>query len=91
MLTGGAEWRAVDRNGKRVLKLQEKGLQIINGSEKCEGKWTWMAGGRKSEIDYVLVDKQLEGKIVKMEIDEEGKNWKCGGGSQLDCDGSGVG
>ena len=64
-----------NRNGYRLKKLaRECQLLIVKGSSKCEGKWTWMRGGRKSVINYALTDLP-EGNIINMIIDDEGSKW----------------
>jgi hypothetical protein len=56
-----------DWNGQRVVQIAREGnLRIINSTDKCEGKWTWMKRNLKSVIDYVITDETTEGNIEKM-------------------------
>ncbi len=62
-----------DTNGERVMRLTEQNnMEIVNRSEKCRGKWTWMQRGSKTVVDYVMMDTNLAERIVKMTVDEEG-------------------
>ena len=68
--------KEVTKAGRRLIKLAKNNeMLIVNATEKCEGKWTRVqkekAGIRKSIIDYVLISKDHEAAIKKMEIDEE--------------------
>lgn len=64
-----------DENGRRVIRImQGNNLVMLNGSDKCSGKWTRMRGGQKpSIIDYALVEEHNREMVHQMEIDDSGK------------------
>jgi len=55
-----------------VKAWKEWGVEMVNRSRKCKGKWTRMRGNQKSEIDFVLVNKGKLDCIDSMKIDEKG-------------------
>ena len=58
-----------DINGERILGIVEnEGLELINETDVCLCKWTWMRKNSKSCIDYVLADEDTAGHITQMEI-----------------------
>ena len=60
---------SLNGNGRRVLEICDiLGLRLINGSEKCDGKYTWNRGTEKSIIDYVLCSSWVENKLEYMKI-----------------------
>ena len=61
-------------NGKLLVKLlNEFDLNVLNFSDKCEGKWTHeiRTTGEKSVLDYVLSPTLFEKSVVSMIIDED--------------------
>ena len=71
-------------NGKLLMDMVKTcKLQLINEGIKCIGKWTWMRKDQKSVIDYVTMDGIMESNLLKMIIDEEGKNWLAGSDHSL--------
>ena len=61
-------------NGMLLLNIvNENGLDIVNFSSKCSGKWTHVVrtSGKASRLDYVLTNPELHSKIESMIIDEE--------------------
>ena len=66
--------RAVSRNGKYLQDLVTNcDLNVLNFSEKCTGKWTHVIrkSQKKSVIDYVIVDNDLNCGVRDILIDEE--------------------
>ena len=60
------------KGGKMLINLAEKeGMTIMNTKEVCKGKWTREEAGKKSIIDYVLIDKNYEEAVKEMVIDEQ--------------------
>ena len=68
---GGDE--VVNRNGRRLLNwCGECDLEIVNAGMKCEGKWTWSRGDKRSTIDYMLIGREDEWRVSGMKVDDEG-------------------
>ena len=68
-----------DTNGTRLLQLaRTEDLEIVNFSPKCTGKWTWMRGTKKSQIDFVLADNKMTPHISQVIIDEDSEKWDIG-------------
>ena len=62
----------VSKAGNLMIKMiEEAKLELVNASEKCEGKWTREEAGKKSIIDYVLCTREDAHVITKVMIDEE--------------------
>ena len=60
-------------NGKLLLNLvAENGLDIVNLSSKCTGKWTHVVrtSGEMSRLDYVLASSEFQSNIISMTVDE---------------------
>ena len=67
--------KKVSKCGRKLLKFIEKeGLVLANGSNYCHGKWTREENNVKSILDYVVVDKELDLHIKKMEIHDQDKD-----------------
>ena len=68
--------KGIDSNGifLEMLATQESFI-VANRTNKCHGKWTWNRGDRKTEIDFVLIDKSIWPNLVSMTVDEEGSKW----------------
>lgn len=65
--------RSTDLNGRRLLRLMDKmNLEMVNRTDKCKGKWTWMRQQQKSVIDYVFVEEEKVSMVRKMLVDDEG-------------------
>ena len=63
--------KTVTKGGRMLEDLTEKtNMEIINKTDLCTGIWTRVEGGKKSVIDYVLIEKEEMKCIEKMEIDE---------------------
>ena len=61
--------------GKILQKFaRTNNLRFLNKNEKTEGFWTRSEGEKNSVIDYALVDRTSEEKVVKTIIDEQ-KLW----------------
>ena len=63
----------INQNGKLLRSLIERRcLYVINGTEKCSGKWTREdPNGSKSIIDYVIANENAIDDVENMIIDEE--------------------
>ena len=62
----------VNRNGKYVLDIMEKfNLILLNGDDGCEGEITREENGRRSAIDFILINDRMYTKFIKMSIDED--------------------
>ena len=67
----GLATQGEDYQGKIIWEFNDRlGLHIMNGSNKCTGKWTWMKGNLKTVIDYVLIERDVTYKITGMKIDD---------------------
>ena len=53
-------------------------MSIINFSNKCKGKWTWIGRDKKSIINYALIDVDGEYLIKNMIIYDGVENWDIG-------------
>ena len=63
----------VNKNGELLLDFME-GAELINlNLEMGIERATWEKGGKKSTIDYALVNRRARGKVRGLEIDEEGE------------------
>ena len=62
-------------NSKRLDELigQGRGLSMVNGSQKCEGVFTWQRNNSKTVIDYVLVGKDNVELVEHLKIDDRGE------------------
>ena len=80
MMDGNAKINILEegfsRNGKLLNEvIEESNLEIINKSEKCDGKITRQNTKNiheKSAIDFVITTEMVEKFIQKMTIDEKG-------------------
>ena len=74
----GLHNQTVSRNGRKLLEvIKKRNLSVINGTDKCEGKWTRIPPNGTSPpsiIDYVITNNWEEKRIEKMLIDEE-RRW----------------
>ena len=62
----------ISKGGKLLIKLAEKNnMEIINTTEVCEGTWTRDENGKKSVLDYALINKEEIESVKKMYIDEK--------------------
>ena len=63
----------INQNGKALRSLIERrSLFIINGTNKCTGKWTREdPNGGKSIIDYVIANENAVDNIENMKIDDD--------------------
>ena len=53
--------------------IEERRMLLLNGNEKCRGKWTRTdkRSGNQSIIDLVIVNERMQSKVKQMIIDEE--------------------
>ena len=64
----------MNKNGELLCNLIDKHtLVLLNGHPECEGEITWEQRGRKSVIDYILVNKNMHENFISMVIDEDRK------------------
>ena len=64
----------MNKNGELLCNLIDKHTQVLlNGHPECEGEITWEQRGRKSVIDYILVNKNMHENFISMVIDEDRK------------------
>ena len=69
---GFLENHPMNKNGELLCNLIDKHtLVLLNGHPECEGEITWEQRGRKSIIDYILVNKNMHEKFISMVIDED--------------------
>ena len=62
----------VTKGGRLMLETIKKlDLQMLNASEKCKGLWTREEKGKRSVLDYVLMNKEAAESVGEMIIDEE--------------------
>ena len=61
-----------DINGRMIETwVVEKNLQHLNRSEKCVGTYTFgKPGGRRSAVDHILINEDLQSEFKGMQIDE---------------------
>ena len=61
----------ITKGGKELIKLVEKEhLVIVNGTERCSGKWTREENGSKAILDYVMINEDEIEAVEKMIVDE---------------------
>ena len=64
----------VSKGGRKLIKMMEKEkLCLTNASEKCKGKWTREENGKKSILDYIIIEQEDEKYLKEMKIDESKK------------------
>ena len=67
--------KEANKGGKELVKMcKESGMEIINALDNREGAWTRIENGKRSVIDYILIEKKDSVKVKRMKIDEE-KEW----------------
>jgi hypothetical protein len=60
------------KGGKKLLAMVEKEKMILtNASDKCSGLWTREEKGKKSVIDFIIMEEEDEHYITSIEIDEK--------------------
>ena len=66
----------INSNGRSLREMvQRRNLEIINGTDRCDGKWTRIdPSGDKSIIDYIIANDQMSEKVINMKIDEDGQH-----------------
>ena len=73
---GHVQWEGTseeNKNGKRVRNFtEEHNMDIVNLTEMCKGKWTWMRNNQKSIIDYVLTNENMTSVVSEMTVDDKG-------------------
>lgn len=70
-VAGKSKDKCRNRDGETLLgNIKMNGLQILNGSIEGdeEEQWTYLGGGRKSTIDYVITNLEERDEIKKLEI-----------------------
>ena len=61
----------VSKGGKKLLKMLEKEKMVMaNASNKCKGKWTREENGKRSILDYILIEDDDEKYMESLVIDE---------------------
>ena len=65
------EGKIKSKGGKEVAETN--GMIFINEMKVTEGKWTRVENGKKSVLDYMMVEKEEEDSVKKMIIDEDRK------------------
>lgn len=77
----------ISRNGRLLLRVfQEENLNLMNGSDKCQGKITRKNTKKDNEIsaiDFVVASHEVKNMITKMVIDEDGM-YKVKGRNETD-------
>ena len=59
------------KGGKKLLAMIEKEKMILtNASDKCNGLWTREERGKRSVIDFIIMEEDDEHYIKSIEIDE---------------------
>ena len=53
--------------------IEKEGLVLANSLEICDGTWTRDENGKKSVLDYILVNEELADYITKMTIYDKSK------------------
>ena len=93
----GDEKVSRNREGKELVEwVEARDLRILNGAAVASGRWSWMAGERRSVIDYIKIWGAL-GKEDKIEMrveDREGVDipsnrefvWAHIAGRGIECD-----
>ena len=93
----GDEKVSRNREGKELVEwVEARDLRILNGAPVASGRWSWMAGERRSVIDYIKIWGAL-GKEDKIEMrveDREGVDipsnrefvWAHIAGRGIECD-----
>ena len=61
-----------DINGKMLESwVTDKNLLHLNNTDKCEGKYTFgKPGGRRSAVDHILVNGEMQPNFRGMRVDE---------------------
>ena len=67
----GDEEGSKNREGKELIEWAEaRDLRILNGTPVASGKWSWIAGERRSVIDYIMIGGALgEEDIIQMRVE----------------------
>ena len=61
----------ISKRGKIMVKIiKENNMIILNGLEKCRGKWTRSSGREKSIIDYIMIGEEDENGVKSLIIEE---------------------
>ena len=64
--------KETNSNGERLLNFADNsGLQILNCTKLCYGKYTWFRHNLKSAIDYMLCSKSVLKYAKKFTVDDE--------------------
>ena len=68
----GDEEGSRNQEGKELIEWAEaRDLRILNGTPVAFGKWSWMAGERRSVIDYIMIGGALgEDDIIEMRVED---------------------
>ena len=68
------EGKIKSKGGKKLKEVAKaNGMIFINEMKVTEGKWTRVENGKKSVLDYMMVEKEEEDSVKKMIIDEDRK------------------
>ena len=64
-------YESESKGGKKLLDMIDKEKMILaNASDKCNGLWTREENGKRSVIDFILMEEEDEDYIESLEIDE---------------------
>ena len=62
----------VTTGGRLLLKLiKDMDLTVLNAHENCQGLWTRIENGKRSVIDYALIEKEHVESVEEVMIDEK--------------------
>ena len=62
----------VTTGGRMLLKLiKDRNLTVLNAHPKCQGLWTRTEKGKKSVIDYAIIEKEQTESVEEIIIDEK--------------------
>ena len=87
----GDERGTTNSNGVSFLKfLEEEEMVAANAQAQCEGKWTFMEGGSKSVIDFIVVQDENRDQVVRVKVEEERRFGGGGRGSRGESDHNAV-
>ena len=68
--------KGTDHNGKFIEEIiKTENMCLLNWTSQCQGKWTWMRGESRSEIDFCITDQTILPYLKSMYIDEKGEKW----------------
>ena len=79
----GDERGVLNRNGESFLNLlEEEKLMAANAQARCVGRWTYMEGGAKSVIDFLVMQEESKDQVIRVKVEEERRFSGKGRGSR---------